>query len=127
MEVIGLIFPHQLFEDSPLFATCKKVYLIEEYLFFKQYNFHKRKLAFHRASMKCYEAYLKANDMEVIYVESLEEIADTRKLLPYLKSKGVKDIHYIETVDYLLEKRLGSGCKKIGFNLTQYTSPQFIN
>lgn len=127
MEVIGLVFPHQLFEDTPLLATCKNVYLVEEYLFFKQFNFHKRKLAFHRASMKYYEAYLKANNIEVIYVESLEEIADTRKLLPYLKSIGANDIHYIETVDYLLEKRLGSASKKLGLNLTQITSPQFIN
>lgn len=127
MESIGLIFPHQLFEKTPLFSACKTVYLIEEYLFFKQYNFHKRKLAFHRASMKCYEHYLIANNIEVIYVEAQEEIADIRKILPYLKSKGVKNIQYIETVDYLLEKRLGSARKKLGLNLTQLPTPQFIN
>jgi deoxyribodipyrimidine photolyase-related protein len=127
MEVIGLVFPNQLFEDSPLFATCNTVYLIEEYLFFKQYNFHKRKLAFHRASMKCYERYLQTKNIEVVYVEAQEKIADIRKLLPYIESIGTKEIHYIETVDYLLEKRLGSARKKLGLNLTQITSPQFIN
>jgi len=55
---IGIIFPHQLFEQNLLFSTCDTIYLIEEWLYFKQYNFHKSKIAFHRASMKFYETYL---------------------------------------------------------------------
>ena len=47
-----LIFPHQLFKESPLFSNKAPVYLVEEFLFFKQYPFHKQKIAFHRASMK---------------------------------------------------------------------------
>ncbi|MBT8218944.1 MAG: cryptochrome/photolyase family protein, partial [Bacteroidia bacterium] len=66
MEV-ALIFPHQLFEQNPMFRPDIKVYLIEEYLFFKQYRFHKQKLAFHRASMKGYEQYLKDKGYQVTY------------------------------------------------------------
>ncbi len=56
---INLIFPHQLFKASPLFDVLAPVYLVEELLFFKQYPFHKQKIAFHRASMKKYEDFLK--------------------------------------------------------------------
>lgn len=63
-----LIFPHQLFEGiEPL--RNKKVLLIEEPLFFTQYRFHIQKLVLHRASMKFYEDYLKAQGIEVEYCE----------------------------------------------------------
>ena len=54
-----LIFlTHQLFENSPLFNNNFPSYLVEEYLFFKQYPFHKQKIAFHRSTMKKYADFL---------------------------------------------------------------------
>ena len=41
MKSIGLIFPHQLMEDTTIFATCDEVFLVEEFLFFRQFSFHK--------------------------------------------------------------------------------------
>ena len=58
MKQIHLVFPHQLFENSPLFKINAPVYLVEEYLFFKQYPFHKQKIAFHRATMKRYADFM---------------------------------------------------------------------
>ena len=49
---IGLVFPHQLFEEHELFRSCDCLLLIEEPLFFSQYPFHKKKIILHRASMK---------------------------------------------------------------------------
>jgi deoxyribodipyrimidine photolyase-related protein len=69
---IGVVFPHQLFEQSQLVSTCKTIYLVEEGLFFKQYNFHKQKIAFHRASRKYYTQYLQSKDIEVIYIDSFQ-------------------------------------------------------
>ena len=43
MKKTGIIFPHQLFEENILTSTCDTIYLVEEWLFFRQYNFHKRK------------------------------------------------------------------------------------
>ena len=58
-EVNKYHIPNQLFEDSVLLKNSNDIYLmIEEYLFFKQYAFHKQKIAFHRASMKAYEKHL---------------------------------------------------------------------
>ena len=35
----GIIFPHQLFEENPLLSKCTTFYLVEEWLFFKQFRF----------------------------------------------------------------------------------------
>lgn len=44
MKDAVLIFPHQLFEYHPAVSKDRIIYLIEEFLFFKQYRFHKQKL-----------------------------------------------------------------------------------
>ena len=63
---VGILFPHQLFEETFFISKCDTIYLVEEYLFFKQYNFHKQKIAFHRASMKFYEGYLLSKNIKVV-------------------------------------------------------------
>ena len=40
---ISIIFPNQIFEKSKLLDESTKIYLIEEYLFFNQFKFHKQK------------------------------------------------------------------------------------
>lgn len=89
MKSIHLIFPHQLFQESPLFEINAPIYIVEEYLFFKQYPFHKQKIAFHRATMKCYADFIReTKSLEVFYVESIEEISDVRILIPELKRQA---------------------------------------
>tara|TARA_R110002096_G_scaffold67528_1_gene163693 strand:+ start:210 stop:482 length:273 start_codon:yes stop_codon:yes gene_type:complete len=78
-KAINLIFPHQLFAESPLMDNGEEVYLIEEYLFFKQFMFHKQKLAFHRASMKCYQHFLEKKGIKVNYIESNNKLSDIRQ------------------------------------------------
>ncbi len=58
MSSVSLVFPNQLFEDHPALSRNRRVILVEEFLFFRQYRFHIQKLTFHRASMKFYESYL---------------------------------------------------------------------
>jgi deoxyribodipyrimidine photolyase-related protein len=65
---IVLIFPTQLFKDIKLIID-KQVYLIEEPIYFTNYNYHKLKLAYHRASMKYYYDYLKKKKVNVKYFE----------------------------------------------------------
>ena len=56
-EVV-LVFPHQLFKSHPYILNDRHVVLVEEFLFFRQYKFHKQKLKFHRATMKYFQDYL---------------------------------------------------------------------
>ncbi len=123
MEV-SLIFPHQLFEDHPSIGDGRMVYLIEEFLFFNQYKFHKQKLAFHRASMKSYAHYLNTKGFEIKYIESTDERSDIRKLV---ESLNVAKVHFIDPVDNYLERRLKNSCRKNGIDLHEYESPAFLN
>ena len=127
MKSINLVFPHQLFEASPLLDKEGEFYLVEAFLFFKQYHFHQQKIAFHRASMKFYEQYLVSKGKKVKYIDSNIDIADIRKLIPQLKKDGVGAIHYIDTTDNWLEKRLHQGASKNGIELIAYRSPLFLN
>ena len=125
---INLIFPHQLFENSPLFEKGSIFYIVEEYLFFRQFNFHKQKLAFHRATMRNYANYLKEHlSSEVHYIDTTKDISDIRLLLPELRKKGVEHINYIDPTDNWLQKRLEVGFKEAQLASTKYDSPLFIN
>ncbi|WP_343031289.1 cryptochrome/photolyase family protein [Xanthovirga aplysinae] len=127
LHQLNLIFPHQLFESSPLIKSGFPSLLIEEYLFFHHFHFHQQKMAFHRASMKFYAAYLETKNLEVEYVEAQSALSDTRILIPELKAQKITQIHYIDPVDFLLEKRLNRVAEKEGIKLTKYPSPAFLN
>ncbi|MBD8489604.1 cryptochrome/photolyase family protein [Echinicola sp. CAU 1574] len=127
MKTVNLIFPHQLHPDSPLLDNGNPVYLVEEYLFFKQYKFHKQKLIFHRASMKAYEDYLKNKKVKVDYLSSTSETSDIRKLIPQLAEDKVKKIFLIDPTDNWLEKRIKNACADVGIELEMHESLLFLN
>ncbi len=127
MKITGIIFPHQLFEQNILTTNCDTVYLVEEWLFFRQYNFHKRKIAFHRASMKFYAQWLQSKKINVIYIDAFNAKADVRQLIPYLKTIGVESISYIDTTDNWLEKRINDTAKSEGITIHRKPTPMFIN
>jgi len=124
-KAVNLIFPHQLFAQSPLLDNGAEVYLIEEYLFFKQYRFHKQKIAFHRASMKCYQSYLEAKKIKVTYISSNSKLADIRMFGDELTAKNIKEIHIIDPVDNWLEKRICAIAKYGTLHILE--SPSFLN
>ena len=106
MEEANIIFPNQLFEKNPLFKFNVPTFLVEETLFFKEFNFHKQKIFFHRLSMKKYEKHCKNFLTDVLYVESKHKNANIGQLIINLKLKGVKKINLIKFDDNYLKKRL---------------------
>ena len=70
MSAISLVFPHNLFENNPALKKGRQVFVVEEYLFFKLYDYHKQKLVFHRASMKAYSSFLNLQGYDVTYVDA---------------------------------------------------------
>ena len=108
---IFILYPNQLFKNLSNF-TNKKVLLIEEPLFFTQYDFHIQKLVLHRASMKFYESYLKQNNILVEYFEdeSYIELYKNEKVFVY------------ELFDNYLEKKV----YKNFLNITTIKNPNFI-
>ena len=127
MKEVSIIFPHQLFEKHPILKKNRVVYIIEEYLFFKQYKFHKIKIAYHRATMKCFAKQLVAEGFKVKYIESLVEESDIRKLIPKLAELGVKTIHLVNPTDNWLEKRISNYTSKYSIDLQEVENPLFIN
>jgi deoxyribodipyrimidine photolyase-related protein len=125
MKTVTLIFPHQLFEQNPAISPDEEVYLVEEFLFFSQYNFHRQKLKYHRATMKFYENYLRENGLKVSYIEANEELADVRKLIPNLIENGVTEIHFCDVADNWLEKRIKNFGEKV--KLVEHETPMFLN
>lgn len=101
-----LIFPNQLFERNPAILPAAEVYLIEEFLFFKQYNFHRQKVKYHRATMKFYEQYLRESGVKVVYIDSSNELSDVQKLMPHLIEHGISEIHFCDVSDNWLETRI---------------------
>ena len=126
MSAVSLIFPHQLFEKHPAISNNRPIFLIEELLFFTQYNFHKQKLVFHRASMKGYQRFLESKGYAVTYIEAKEKVSDIRVLLTDLKQKGISEIHYADVTDYLLEKRIAELSLKLKIKVSKSDSPLFL-
>jgi deoxyribodipyrimidine photolyase-related protein len=126
-NAVTVIFPHQLFRDHPALQKNRTVYLVEEWLFFRQYNFHKHKLILHRASMKCYENWLQQNDYAVNYVETVVQENDCRKLVAAIATQKITDIHIAAPADNWLLKRMRQACKENSIALHIYESPNFLN
>ena len=109
---IFILYPNQLFKNVAKLKD-KKVLLIEEPLFFTQYEFHIQKLVLHRASMKFYESYLKQNNILVEYFEDES----------YLETYKNEEIFINELFDNYLEKKVYKNFS----NITTIKNPNFIN
>lgn len=127
MNSAAIVFPHQLYRQPVFPPEVKLVYLVEEWLFFKQYSFHKQKLVFHRAGMQCYAAYLEGLGYAVKYINATDEYSDVRLLIPFLAQQGITALHYADTTDNWLEKRITHAAAATGIALQVYLSPIFIN
>lgn len=124
-NTISIVFPHQLFAKSKLVENSHEVYLIEEFLFFKQYAFNKQKIAFHRASMKHYQDYLTGLGKKVRYISSTDELSDIRLFGEVLTQLSITEIHIIDPTDDWLEQRLRTMAQ--GVNLVVHENPMFLN
>lgn len=126
-ESVGLIFPHQLFQSHAIYHQCDRLILIEEQLFFKEFAFHKQKLAFHRSSMRAHEEFLSGKGMHIDYIESFDPRSDIKLLIAEISESGTSNIHIINPTDNWLEKKISSAIKLTSLNLIEYENPLFIN
>lgn len=125
MKKLFVVFPNQLFENIDIFKSYDRIYLVEEHLFFKQYLFHKQKIAFHRASMKFYAEFLVSKGVEVSYVESHDNHSDVRELLNQLIHQGFNIFHFYEPIDFWLKRRIEGSVGDAAIHF--FDSPLFLN
>ncbi len=97
-----IIFPNQLYYDIKFDNTITKIYLIEEPRYFTDFNFHKLKLAYHRATMKKYYDFLLEKNIDTIYINYNKATNEFYKSL--------KDITFYDMYDNKLNKKLKRLC-----------------
>jgi len=124
---IFLLFPHQLYEQVDLLESYDQLFLIEEYLYFKQYRFHQQKILLHRASMKYYESYLLSKGFKVTYIDAESEFSDIRNLPTLFEQQAIECIDYYDPTDNWLSKRLQKCMHQLGIYSIIHESPNFFN
>ena len=97
--MVLLILPNQLFPNNVHLDKKEKVYLLEEPRYFTDFNFHKLKLVYHRASMKKYYDNLKKKGYNISYLNFNQINNSFYKELP-------KEVRYINPIDHELDKKL---------------------
>ncbi len=113
-----LVFPHQLYENHPSFKKARLIILVEDPRFFSEFDFHKQKLVFHRASLKSFDALLKKRGFKTRYIE--EDLKGS------LKKMDLSVLHATELDDSCLEKKLNSLAKELKIKLEISPSPGFL-
>lgn len=120
-----VIYPHQLFADSPALVTpqAKKypVYLVEESLLLTHNPIHRQKLIFHKLSMDAYEAGLTDAGYTVVRL-SINDYPHATDIFARLNQDGVTHMHIVDTTDTYLERAI----EKSGIERIWYESPLFL-
>ena len=103
---IFLILPNQLFDKKFLDKKNKHI-LWEHPHYFKSFNYNKKKLMLHRASMKYYFDYLKKHKFNVTYLEFFEKFTYTYDQYtlfdPVDKIDLPGEVNIIDTPNFLLK------------------------
>ena len=103
------ILPHQLFHlnQLPFQKNETKIILWEHSDFFTKYNFNKKKLILHRASMQYYKDQLVKNNYKVTYIDfqtKHEIIKDAFMWDPINDMNEFKNTTIIESPNFLVDK-----------------------
>jgi len=125
MEAL-ILFPHQLFRGNDSLARGRRVYLVEDALYFRQFAFHKQKLVLHRASMQAHAATLRGEGHDVRYLES-RVVPDMNALARELADGGIVLAHFIDPVDDWLERFLLSALGDQGIKAQKHPTPMFLS
>jgi deoxyribodipyrimidine photolyase-related protein len=124
MNDAALIFPHQLFKQHPALSKGRKIFLVEEPLFFtgaqSRLRFHKKKLLLHRASMQAYKTRLESQGYRVYYVDFRADLFDS------LRRENIAEIWFADPVEKVLGETLRRAAKKGGFKAHCLPGPGFL-
>lgn len=124
-RTVALVYPHQLWESNPAVSRSDLVILVEDPLFFAQYNFHRQKLILHRASMTEFSDHCKRLGKEVLRIES-HEIANSADIGSILKKKRIKSVLAVDPTDRWLKARVSDGCDAVDIAIEWLDDPAFL-
>jgi len=98
-------------DDKKIYNKIENIILWEYPHYFTKYNYNKKKLILHRASMKYYKNYLKNNNFNVKYYNFIDKPLKDFKFEelimfdPIDKLNELQDIKKIESPNFLLTKK----------------------
>jgi len=120
-----LVYPHQLYRDHPAFESTKHVWIVEDPLYFSQYNFHRQKLILHRGSMKVFEQILLTHGKSVRYVEA-GELLNSSEIARLLRKNGIESVEALDPSDDWLKQRVQRGCEQEGLTIDWLEDSAFL-
>ncbi len=120
-----VVYPHQLFQESPALAMDRPVVLAEDPWFFKRFRFHAQKLVLHRASMRRYRDHLAAGGFRIEYIEAAD-LETSMDLIVQQALKGISEIHLCDPLETKLSEEIEKACSMQGIRLVTYESPMFL-
>lgn len=120
-----VVYPHQLFLESPALSQDRPVVLAEDPWFFTRFRFCAQKLVLHRATMRRYRDHLAAGGFRVEYIEAAD-LATSKDLFVQLARKGISEIHLCDPLENGLIEEIHTACSMQGIRLVTYESPMFL-
>jgi deoxyribodipyrimidine photolyase-related protein len=119
-----IVLPNQLVKSLHP-NTSDHIILIENNRFFCDFKFHKKKLVFHRASMKYYQHLLEKKKHGVSYLDH-KTLSQSAGLGCWLKENDLKQVSLFDPVDHKLKDCLQTEFKKAKIEFEFLSSPLFI-
>jgi len=126
MRKVAVVFPNQLFAANPLLSETKDILLVEHPRYFRAFQFHKKKLAFHRASMKAYAEELTKKGCQIRYVETAE-FANAGGWAGLLGASSTEALYVVDPCDASLRRELDALAQELPCALHMLESPQFMS
>ncbi len=127
MTEIFIVYPIHLYNDISLLKeliqnnNLKTIFLIEDDIYFKKFNFHKQKILLHRSSMKAYYDFLlfelNIKNINIVYVDNHK----SHKLYDSIKKNKNINIHLYDPIDHDLLNKVN----KLG-NVILYDNLSFM-
>ena len=123
IDTLRVLFPHQLYREL---GGLSQVALVEDPLFFNQYAFHRQKLQFHRASMRCHADHLKGQGLDVSYFECQGQPLDALELCQQWAKAGVQTLFLFRLHDDWLERKWWKAARSAQLEMQWEEAPQFL-
>lgn len=107
-----LILPHQLFDIKYFKDEYEEIVIYEHPQYFTKYNFNKKKIILHRASMQYYNDYLKSNKFKVKYINFDKKLPKYKYIyfdpIDKIKISG----EMLESPNFILDKNIFAKYRK---------------
>jgi len=124
-----LIFPHQLFHNTPALKKNRRVFILRDPLFFNDnkypVKFHKNKILLHLLSTANYKEELSSRGYDVVLLSD-KVLKKDDPYESFIIDNNISEIHYCDPVDYTITKRLDQVVRKLKLRSYKYDTPAFM-